>query len=162
MAEPHFLKHPLSLGGGLFPAVPGYQGRHHRIFKGIEFGQQVMKLEHKPYMAVSESGKSAFLQFINVPASEENLTLAGRVQAPHKVQQCGLADAAYPGDCNALTQIHREVHPFQNLDNVAVVGIGLADLRKSHDLTRAVALDFRAHPYLIASAGFSFDARQEG
>ena len=49
------------------------EARHHRIFYGIELGQEMMELEHEANLAISEMGKLSFIHAVDVFSLMEDL-----------------------------------------------------------------------------------------
>jgi hypothetical protein len=49
------------------------EARHHRIFYGIELGQEMMKLEHEANLASSEMRKFSFTHAVDVLSLMEDL-----------------------------------------------------------------------------------------
>ena len=69
----------------------GDESRHHHIFQGIEFGQQMVKLKHKPHLAIAKGCQRPVIQREDVFALPVYLAGAGAFQCPQDVKQGGFS-----------------------------------------------------------------------
>ncbi|VTR64070.1 hypothetical protein DESC_120162 [Desulfosarcina cetonica] len=103
------------------------QGRHHGVFQGREFRQQVMELEDETNRAVTETGQLNIVELEHVLARIAELPAIGSIQRAEDVQQGGLADAGCAHDADGLLAVQPERQVVDDLDPGAAVVVRLAD-----------------------------------
>ena len=90
VGKPHILQQLQCPLACLALPAAAYQCRYHYILDGRELGQQLVELEHEPYVAVTEVGKVAFAQPQHVlPVIFHNAATVGCVERAKYLQQRG-------------------------------------------------------------------------
>jgi hypothetical protein len=105
-------------------AVPHHQGREH-VLEGVEFRQQVIRLEHHADGGVPQSVAADRRQALDPRAVELDGARVGRVEQPHEVQQRALSGPALADDRHELTAGEFEVDAAEHLERGVAGAVGL-------------------------------------
>jgi hypothetical protein len=103
--------------GSLSLRHPPDKAWHHRVFKGAEFGEEMMELEDKPDMPVAHLGQLSVRPLAKILSLKENLPLRRTVQSPQNMQEGTLAGPGNSFDGQHLSRKDGQVDPLENFDD---------------------------------------------
>lgn len=90
--------------------------RHHDIFEGGEFGEQVMALPDEADLAIAEVAERGVGELGDVLGSEEDAAGGGAVETAEQVQEGGLPGAGFANDRDSFPLLNFELQVLKNDD----------------------------------------------
>jgi hypothetical protein len=88
------------------------EARHHRIFDGIELGQEMMELKDETDLPIPKMSKFFFTHLEDVFPLVENLPGGRSIQSPQNMEKGGLSYAGGAHDGCPFPLFKDQVNPF--------------------------------------------------
>ena len=108
-----------------FSDLPANQGGQHGIFKGVEFREQLVKLEDKSDVGVPESGQCFVFEPCQIDAINSDAAPVGAVQRGDHIEQRCLSCTGGTNDGDDLSSCQGNVYAPQNFEvSMAFVDAG--------------------------------------
>ena len=101
-----------------------YQCRHHHIFQAAELRQEMMELENKSYLSVSEFSQFIFIPVKNIYTIEEQGPGGRLIQCPQYMKEGAFPRTGNTKNCQGFTSNNFKIQSFQYLDLIAVLDEG--------------------------------------
>ena len=94
----------------------GDECRYHHVFESGKFRQQLMELEDKSYLLVSEVGEFVIRQGVCLNSVDDHLSRVRLVECSDNLQQGGFPGSAWSDDTDDFSFPNVQVDAFKHLE----------------------------------------------
>ena len=96
-------------------SFPGNESRYHHIFQSRELRQQLMELEYKADMPVTECGQFSLLHTIGLCTVDNHRTAIRHIQSAHNLKQSSFTRSTGTHNTDNLPLLYLQANPPQHL-----------------------------------------------